>query len=132
MYCVLMRVAVGREARRGGEEVFEGADVDCRVKYRDRERSGRRRGGGSDGGDGCSGDGRGNVLKGDILERDVVDQVTCELKVAPTVLGEWGKEGVELGLGEVDDVGSGFFSELFEVELGGGAKCLLSGLGSRW
>jgi len=37
--CVLMRVSVGREARRGGEEVFEGADVDCRVKYRDRERS---------------------------------------------------------------------------------------------
>jgi len=37
---VLVRVAVGREARRGSEEVFEGADVDCRVKYRDRERSG--------------------------------------------------------------------------------------------
>ena len=37
---VLMRVSVGREARRGGEEIFEGADVDCRVKYRDRERSG--------------------------------------------------------------------------------------------
>ena len=32
--CVLMRVAVGREARRGGEEVFEGADVDSGVKYR--------------------------------------------------------------------------------------------------
>jgi len=65
---VLMRVAVGREARRGGEEVFEGADVDCRVKYRDRERSGRQRGGGSDGGDGCGGDGRGDVLDGDVLE----------------------------------------------------------------
>ena len=38
--CVLMRVSVGREARRGGEEVFEGADVDCWVKYLDRERSG--------------------------------------------------------------------------------------------
>ena len=38
--CVLMRVSVGREARRGGEEVFEGADIDCWVKYRDRERSG--------------------------------------------------------------------------------------------
>jgi len=37
---VLMRVSVGREARRGGEEVFEGADINCRVKYRDRERSG--------------------------------------------------------------------------------------------
>ena len=38
--CVLVRVTVGREARWGGEEVLEGADVDCRVKYRDRERSG--------------------------------------------------------------------------------------------
>jgi len=62
----------------------------------------------------------------------VVNQVTCELKVAPTVLGEWGKEGVELFLGEADDVGGCFFSELFKVELGGGAKCFLSGLGSRW
>jgi len=62
----------------------------------------------------------------------VVDQVTCELKVAPTVLVEWGKEGVKLCLGEADDVGSGFFSELFKVKLGGGAKCFLSGLGSRW
>jgi len=40
VYCVLMRVSVGSEARWGGEEVLEGADVDCRVKYRDRERSG--------------------------------------------------------------------------------------------
>jgi len=62
----------------------------------------------------------------------VVDQVTCELKVAPTILGERGKEVVELCLGKADDVGGGFFSELFKVELGGGAKCLLSGLGSRW
>jgi len=37
---VLVRVSVGREARQGGEEVLEGANVDCRVKYRDRERSG--------------------------------------------------------------------------------------------
>jgi len=62
----------------------------------------------------------------------VVDQVTCELKVAPTVLVEWGEEGVELCLSETDDVGSVFFSELSKIELGGGAKCLLSGLGSRW
>jgi len=65
---VLMRVAVGREARWGGEEVLEGVDVDCRVKYRDREKSGRRRGGGSDGGDGCGSNGRGDVLKGNVLE----------------------------------------------------------------
>jgi len=40
MDCVLMRVTVGREARRGSEEVFEGGNVDGQVKYRDRERSG--------------------------------------------------------------------------------------------
>ena len=40
VYHVLMRVSVGREARRGGEEILEGADVECRVKYQDRERSG--------------------------------------------------------------------------------------------
>ena len=62
----------------------------------------------------------------------MVDQVTCELKVAPTVLVEQGKEGVKLCLGEADDVGSGFFSELFEVKLSSAAKCFLSGLGSRW
>jgi len=62
----------------------------------------------------------------------VVDNVTDELKVAPTILGEWGKEGVEFGLGKADDVGGGFFSELFKVKLGGGAKCFRSGLGSRW
>jgi len=65
---VLMRVSVGREARRGGKEVFEGADIDCWVKYRDRERSGRWQGGGSDGGDRCGGDGQGNVLEGDVLK----------------------------------------------------------------
>jgi len=37
---VLMRVAVGREARWGGKEVFEWADVDGRVEYGGRERSG--------------------------------------------------------------------------------------------
>ena len=62
----------------------------------------------------------------------MVDNVTDKLKVAPAVLVEWGKEGVEFSLGEADNVGSGFLSELFKVELGGGAKCLLSGLGSRW
>jgi len=37
---VLMRVSIGREARQGGEEVLKWGDVDCWVKYRDRERSG--------------------------------------------------------------------------------------------
>jgi len=62
-----MRVSVGREARRGGKEVFKGADVDCRVKYRGRERSGRRQGGGGNGGDGSGDDGQGNVLEGNVL-----------------------------------------------------------------
>jgi len=64
---VLVRVAIGREARRGGEEILEGADVDCRVKYRDRERSGRWWGGGGDSNNGGSSDGRGDVLEGDIF-----------------------------------------------------------------
>jgi len=62
----------------------------------------------------------------------VVDQVSCELKVAPTVLVEWGEKGVEFFLGKADDVGSGFFSKLLEVELGSGAKCFESGCGSGW
>ena len=68
VYCVLMRVSVGSEARRGGEEVFEGTDVDCRVKYRDRGKNGRRRGGGGDGGNGSGSDGGGNILERDVLE----------------------------------------------------------------
>jgi len=40
VYCVLMRVSVGSEARRGGEEVLEWADVDGRIKRWYRERSG--------------------------------------------------------------------------------------------
>jgi len=132
VYRVLMRVSIGREARRGSKEVFEWADVDCQVKYRDRERSRCQRGGGSDGGDGSCDDGWGDVLEGDVLKRDVVNQVICELKVAPTVLVEWGEEGVKLCLGETNDVGGGFFSELFKVKLSGSAKCFRSGLRSRW
>ena len=132
VYCVLIRVSVGREARRGGKEVFKWADVDCGIKYWGRERSGCRQGRGSNGGDGSCNDGWGDILEGDVLERDVVDQVLCELKVAPTVLVEWGEESVKFCLGEADDVGGGFFSELFKVELGSGAQCLLSGLRSRW
>jgi len=37
---VLVRVTIGREARQGGEKVFERADVDCRVKFLNREKSG--------------------------------------------------------------------------------------------
>ena len=68
VYCVLMRVSVGSEARRGGEEVLKGTDVDCRVKYRDRGKNGRRRGGGGNGGNGSGSDGGGNILERDVLE----------------------------------------------------------------
>jgi len=61
----------------------------------------------------------------------VVDQVTCELKVAPTVLGERGKEGVKLCLGEADNVGGGFFSEFFEIELSSSTESLEGGCGSK-
>ena len=37
---VLVRVAVGREARRGGKEVLEWADVNGGIEYGGRERSG--------------------------------------------------------------------------------------------
>ena len=37
---VLMRMVVGREAWWGGKEVLEGGDVDCRIEYRERSRSG--------------------------------------------------------------------------------------------
>jgi len=40
VYRVLMRVSVGSEARRGGEEVLEGTDVNGGVEYGGRERSG--------------------------------------------------------------------------------------------
>jgi len=61
----------------------------------------------------------------------VVDHVTCELKVVPTVLGKRREEVVKLFLGEADNVGGGFFSELFKVELGSGAKSLKGGCGSK-
>ena len=62
----------------------------------------------------------------------MVNDVTGKLEVQPTVLGEWGKEGVKLSLGEADNIGGGFFSKEFKVKLGSGAKCFRSGLGSRW
>jgi len=39
VYCVLMRVSIGSEARRGGEEVLKRADVDGWIKRWYRERS---------------------------------------------------------------------------------------------
>ena len=37
---ILVRVTIGREARRGSEEIFKGGDIDCRIKYGERSRSG--------------------------------------------------------------------------------------------
>jgi len=62
----------------------------------------------------------------------VVDRAVCKLVLGPTVLGEWGKKGVELGLSKTDDSGGGFFSKLLEVELGSGAKGFKSRCGRRW
>jgi len=61
----------------------------------------------------------------------VVDNVTDELKVAPTILGERGKEGVEFCLGEADDMSGSFFSEFFKVELSSGAESLEGRCGSK-
>jgi len=52
----------------------------------------------------------------------VVSKVAGKLEVRPAVLGEWGKEGVKLGLSKTDDMGGGFFSKLLEVKLSSSAK----------
>jgi len=62
----------------------------------------------------------------------MVSDVAGELKVAPTVLGEQGKETVKFGLGNADNFSSSFFSKLFKVELSSGAKCFDGGCRSRW
>ena len=127
---VLVRVTVGREARRGGEEVVEGGDIDCRIKYGGRSKSGRRQGGGSDSSDGSFNDGQGNVLEGDVFSRGVVNWAVGKLVLGPTVLSEWGEENVKLFLSETDNFSSGFFSKLLKVELGNGAKGFEGGCGS--
>jgi len=62
----------------------------------------------------------------------VTDRAVCKLVLGPTVLGEWGKEGVKLSLSETDDGGSGFFSKLLEVELSSGAEGFDSRCGRGW
>jgi len=62
----------------------------------------------------------------------VTDWAVCKLVLGPTVLGEWGKEGVELGLSKTDDGSGGFFSKLLEVELGSGAEGFKSRCGRGW
>ena len=51
--------------------------------------------------------------------------------MCPVVLSEWREETVEFCLGEADDVGGGLFTELFEIELGHGAKGFEGGLQGR-
>ena len=123
---VLVRMVVVRsKARRGGEEVGEGEEVGGKWGE---EGSGQRRGGGSDGGNWGFDDGRGDVLNRDIFK---VNNFTQELKLRPIVLSERGKEAIEFGFGEADDVGGGLFTELFEIELGRGAKGFEGGLRGR-
>ena len=123
---VLVRVVVVRsKARRGGKEMGEGEEVGGK---RGEEGGGRRRGGRGDGGDRGFDNGR-----GDVFDRDVfgINDFTWELKLRPSVLIERGKEAVEFGLGKADDVGSGLFTKLFEIELGRGAKGFEGGLRGR-
>ena len=62
----------------------------------------------------------------------MTDRAVGKLVLGPTVLGEWGKEGVKLGLSKTDDGGGGFFSKLLEVELGSGAEGFESRCGRGW
>jgi len=62
----------------------------------------------------------------------VTDWAVCKLVLGPTVLGEWGKEGVELSLSKTDDVGGGFFSKLLKVELSRSAEGFKSRCGRKW
>jgi len=62
----------------------------------------------------------------------VVDGAVSKLVLGPTVLGEWGKEGVKLGLREADNGSGGFFSKLLEVKLGNGMEGFDGKLGSNW
>jgi len=62
----------------------------------------------------------------------VTNGAAGKLVLGPTVLGEWGKEGVELGLSKTDDGGGGFFSKLLEVELGSGTEGFKSRCGRGW
>ena len=62
----------------------------------------------------------------------MTDRAVCKLVLGPTVLGEWGKEGVELGLRKTDDGGGGFFSKLLEVKFGSGAEGFDSRCGRGW
>ena len=62
----------------------------------------------------------------------MVSDVAGKLEVRPAVLGEQGKEGVKLCLSKIDNMGGGFFSKLFKIELGSSTKGFDSGCGSEW
>ena len=62
----------------------------------------------------------------------MVDGAVSKLVLGPTILGEWGKEGVKLGLSKADNGSGGFFSELLEVELGNSTEGFDGKLGSNW
>jgi len=62
----------------------------------------------------------------------VVNGAVSKLVLGPTVLGEWGKERVELSLSKIDNGGSGFFSKLLKVKLGSSTESFNGRCGSGW
>ena len=126
---ILVRmVVVGSEARRGSKEVGEGNKVGGKGgEEADRSRWGR----GSDDSNGCFNDGRRGVLNWDILVGDMVNNFTGKLELHPIFLIKWQKEDVKFFLGDTNDVGSCFFTELFEVKLSRSTKGFKGGLWGR-
>ena len=122
-------VVVSSKAGQGGKEIFEGGDVD-----KDGKETACRQwwGRGSNYGDRCFNDRWRNVLNWDVLNGDVVDDITGKLELGPVVLVKQGEEDIEFFLGDVDDVGGGFFTKLFKIELSHSAKGFEGGLQSRW
>ena len=118
-------VVIGSEARWGCEEVGKGNEIGSE---RSEEGGWRRWGGGGDGGNRGFDNGRGNILNQDIFG---INDFTWELKLCPSVLIEWGKEVVEFGLGEADNVGGCLFTELFKIELSHSTKGFEGGLQGR-
>ena len=61
----------------------------------------------------------------------MVNDVPSELKLRPVVLIDQRKKDVKFFLGKADNVGSGFFTKLFEIKIGHGTKGFKGGLQGR-
>ena len=127
---VLVRVVVvGSEARQGGKEVLKGNKVDSEGG----EEAGRRWwGGGSNCGDRGFKDRQENILNQDVLVGNMVDDFSSELELCPILLIKWREEEIKFFLGNVDNMGGSFFTKLFKVKLGCGAKGFKGRLWDRW